>query len=49
METGWGGWRDGLGLWDVSAINLGCDKHCTSINVINSFSNKKSLVLGLLV
>ena len=32
-ETGWGvgGWA---GVWDGNAIKLGCDDHCTTINVI---------------
>jgi len=29
-----GGWRDTLGVWDGNAIKLGCDDHCTTINVI---------------
>ena len=33
-ETG-GGWGDTLGVWDGNAIKLGCDDHCTIINVIN--------------
>ena len=32
-ETGWG-WGDGLGGWDGSAMKLGCNDHCTTINVI---------------
>ena len=35
------GWEDALGLWDGNPIKLDCDDHCTSINVINSLSNKK--------
>ena len=35
------GWGDALGVWDENAIKLGCDDHCTTINVINSLSNKK--------
>jgi len=30
-----------LGLWDGNPIKLDCDDHCTTINVINSLSNKK--------
>ena len=30
-----------LGLWDGNLIKLDCDDHCTTINVINSLSNKK--------
>ena len=36
-----GGWEDRLGVWDENAIKLGCDDHCTSINVIHSLSNIK--------
>ena len=32
-ETGWAV-GDGLGVWDGNAIKLGCDDHCTPINVI---------------
>ena len=39
-ETVWG-WGDALGLWDRNPIKLDCDGHCTTINVINSLSNKK--------
>ena len=28
-----------LGLWDENVIKLGCDDHCTTINVIHSLSN----------
>ena len=36
-------WRVGyaLGLWDGNPIKLDCYDHCTTINVINSLSNKK--------
>ena len=27
-------WEDGLGIRDGNAIILGCDDHCTTINVI---------------
>ena len=30
-----------LGLWDGNRIKLDCDDHCTTMNVINSLSNKK--------
>ena len=30
-----------LGVWDGNSIKLDCDDHCTTINVINSLSNKK--------
>ena len=36
-----GGWGDALGIWDGNPIKLDCDVHCTTINVINSLSNKK--------
>ena len=45
-----GGWADALGVWDENAIKLGCDDHCTTINVINSLSNiflKKPCLLEL--
>ena len=29
------------GLWDGNSIKFDCDDHCTTINVINSLSNKK--------
>ena len=32
---------DGLGFWDGNAIKLGCDDHCTSINVIKFIALKK--------
>ena len=35
------GWGDALRVWDGNAIKLGCDDHCTTINVINSLSNIK--------
>ena len=38
---GGGGGGDALGVWDGNPIKLDCDDHCTSINVINSLSNKK--------
>ena len=39
-ERGGGGQGD-AGVWDGNVIKLGCDDHCTTINVINSLSNKK--------
>ena len=39
-ETVWGV-GDALGLWDGNPLKLDCDDHCTTINVINSLSNKK--------
>jgi len=35
-----GGWGDALGLWDGNPIKR--DEQCTTTNVINSLSNKKS-------
>ena len=32
-ETVWG-WGDALRVWDGNAIKLGCDDHCTVVNVI---------------
>ena len=32
-ETGWG-WGNALGVCDGNAIKLGCNDHCTTINVI---------------
>ena len=33
-----GGWRDvlgdALGVWDGNTVKLGCNYHCTTINVI---------------
>ena len=26
--------EDALGVWDGNAIKLGCDDHCTTINVM---------------
>jgi len=44
---------DALGLWDGNHKKLGCDDHCTTINVINSLSNlikiKKLLLFKSLV
>ena len=39
---------DALGVWDGNAIKFGCDDHCTTINVINSLSNKKGFLKMLL-
>ena len=35
-----GRWRNVLGVWNRNAIKLGCDDHCTTINVIK-FTNLK--------
>ena len=40
------GWGDALGVWDGMLIKLGCDDHCTTINVINSLSNIKNRIHG---
>ena len=37
---GFGG-GDALRLWDGNPIKLDSDDHCTTINVVNSWSNKK--------
>lgn len=42
-ETVWG-WGDVLGLWDGNPIKLDCDDHHTTINAINSLSNKKQKI-----
>ena len=39
-KTGWE-LGDVLVVWDGNPIKLDCDDHCTTINVINSLSNKK--------
>ena len=36
-----GGRGNVLRVWDGNTIKLGCDDHCTTINVINSLSNIK--------
>ena len=36
-----GEWENVLELWNENPIKLDCDDHCTTINVINSLSNKK--------
>ena len=33
--------KDGLGVWDENSIKLGCDDHCTTINVIKFTELKK--------
>ena len=38
----WGG-GDGMGVWDGTAKKLGCDDHCTSINVIKFIELNKYL------
>ena len=35
------GGENALGMWDGNPIKSDCDDHCTTINVINSLSNKK--------
>ena len=32
---------DALGFWDGNPIKLDCDDCCTTVNVINSLSNKR--------
>ena len=41
-----GGWGDALGVWDGNPIKLDCDDRCTTINVINSLSNKKTIIIN---
>ena len=33
-------WGDVLGVWDGNTIKLDYDDNCTTINIINSLSNK---------
>ena len=40
-ETGWGVGRNGLRVWDGNAIKLGCNDHCTTINVMKFIELKK--------
>ena len=40
-----GGWEDGLGIWNRNAIKLGCDDHCTTINVTKFIELKKRLYI----
>jgi len=35
------GWGDGLGVWDGNAVQLGCDDHGTTLNVIKFTELKK--------
>jgi len=37
----WGS-GDGLGVWNRNAIKLGCDDHCTTLNVIKFIVNLKN-------
>jgi len=34
------------GVWDGNPIKLDCDDHCSTINVINSLSDKKMKCRG---
>ena len=34
------------GVWDGNTIKLDCDDHCSTINVINSLSDKKMKCRG---
>ena len=38
-----GGWGEGLGVWGGNAIKLGCDDHCTTINVIKFIEEKNPI------
>ena len=40
-ETGWGQWRDGLGVWDRNAVKLGCNDSCTTITITKFIEFKK--------
>ena len=37
----------GLGVWDGNAIKLGCDNHCTAINVIQFIEFKKKKIFQI--
>ena len=37
---GWRG-RDGLGVWDVNVVKLGCDDGYTTINIIKFIGKKR--------
>ena len=37
---------DGLGVWDGSAIKLGCDDHCTTINTIQFIELKRYISIS---
>ena len=39
-ETGWE-MGDRLGVWDGIVIKLGCDDHCTTLNVVKFIEFKK--------
>ena len=36
--------RDGLGVWEGNVVKLGCDDHCTTINIIKYTELKKMLL-----
>ena len=38
-----------LGLWNGNPIKLDCDDRCTTINVVNSLSNKKKFFKELFI
>ena len=40
-----GGWGDGLRVWNGRDIKLGCDVRCTTINVIKFIELKKKTVM----
>ena len=42
-ETGVGGQKDGLGVWDVNPVKSGCEYCCTTINVIKFIQLKNAL------
>ena len=38
-----------VGVWDRNAIKLGCDDHCTNINIIKFIKAKKLCIYHLYV
>ena len=41
-----GGWEDGLGVWDGNAIKLGYEDSCLTINVIKFIEWKRKEILS---
>ena len=37
-----------VGVWDRNAIKLGCDDHCTNINIIKFIKAKKIMHISLI-
>ena len=46
-ETGW--WGDGLEIQDGNTLKLGCDDHCTAINVIKFIELKMKIKTGFIL